>query len=102
MGSRFTRDKDRMAEVMAALRKRQVFWLDSLSGPGSVGTEEARRAGLAAVERDLFLADSRSPGLSSELAAMERVAKARGDVIAICHPPSTTHLAPATGRAQGE
>src|SRR3546814_4453989 len=30
MGSRFTRDKDRMAEVMAALRKRQVFWLDSL------------------------------------------------------------------------
>src|SRR3546814_3138662 len=71
MGSRFTRDKDRMAEVMAALRKRQVFWLDSLSGPGSVGTEEARRAGLDAVERDLFLDDSRSPGISYELAAME-------------------------------
>src|SRR3546814_18634935 len=75
---------------MAALRKRQVFWLDSLSGPGSVGTEEARRAGLDAVERDLFLDDSRSPGISYELAAMERVAKARGDVIAIGHPHPTT------------
>src|SRR3546814_3834381 len=93
MGSRFTRDKDRMAEVMAALRKRHVFWLDSLSGPVSVGTEEARRAGLDAVERDLFLDDSRSPGISYELAAMERVAKARGDVIAIGHPHPTTLVA---------
>src|SRR3546814_15389600 len=93
MGSRFTRDKDRMAEVMAALRKRQVFWLDSLSGPGSVGTEEARRAGLDAVERDLFLDDSRSPGISYELAAMERVATARGDGIA-------TEIGRATCRAR--
>lgn len=90
MGSRFTRDKDRMGLVMAALRQRQVFWLDSLSGPGSVGDEEARRAGLDAVERDLFLDDSRSPGIATELAAMERIARARGDVIAIGHPHPTT------------
>src|SRR3546814_17192997 len=38
----------------------------------------------------LFLDDSRSPGISYELAAMERVAKARGDVIAIGHPHPTT------------
>jgi polysaccharide deacetylase 2 family uncharacterized protein YibQ len=90
MGSRFTRDKDRMGLVMAALRKRQVFWLDSLSGPGSMGTEEARHAGLDAVERDLFLDDSRSPGIAYELAAMERIAKARGDVVAIGHPHPVT------------
>ncbi|HEX6959489.1 MAG TPA: divergent polysaccharide deacetylase family protein [Ferrovibrio sp.] len=90
MGSRFTRDHERMTEVMAALRNRQVFWLDSLSGPGSVAAEEARKAGLDTVERDLFLDDPRSPGIAYELSAMERIARARGDVIAIGHPhPST-------------
>lgn len=90
MGSRFTRDEARMGQVMTALAERQVFWLDSLSGPGSAGTRTARRAGLDAVERDLFLDDSRSPGVMHELAAMERIARQRGDVIAIGHPHTTT------------
>lgn len=90
MGSRFTRDEARMGQVMTALAERQVFWLDSLSGPGSAGTRTARRAGLDAVERDLFLDDSRSPGVVHELAAMERIARQRGDVVAIGHPHTTT------------
>ncbi|WP_370155150.1 divergent polysaccharide deacetylase family protein [Ferrovibrio sp.] len=90
MGSRFTRDAGRMAQVMDELKKHQVFWLDSLSGPGSVGSDQARKAGLDAVDRDIFLDDDRSPGIAYELAAMERIAKARGDVIAIGHPHTAT------------
>lgn len=90
MGSRFTADAMRMAQVMEALGRRQVFWLDSLSGPSSAGPTQARRRGLDAAERDLFLDDDRSPGIGHEIAAMERIARARGDVIAIGHPHAAT------------
>lgn len=90
MGSRFTTHAARMNLVLEEIGKRQVFWLDSLSGPRSVGAETARRAGIDAAERDLFLDDERSPGIEHEIAAMERIARARGDVIAIGHPHGAT------------
>lgn len=90
MGSRFTADAARMAQVMETLGRRQVFWLDSLSGPSSAGPALARKRGLDAAERDLFLDDDRSPGIGQEIAAMERIARARGDVIAIGHPHAAT------------
>lgn len=90
MGSRFTTNAARMTLVMEEIGRRQVFWLDSLSGPRSLGTETARKAGIDTAERDLFLDDNRSPGIEHELAAMERIARARGDVIAIGHPHGAT------------
>ncbi len=90
MGSRFTADAARMALVLDEIGRRQVFWLDSLSGPNSAGPALARKRGLDAAERDLFLDDDRSPGVAHELAAMERIARSRGDVIAIGHPHGTT------------
>lgn len=90
MGSRFTADAARMGQVLDEISRRQVFWLDSLSGPNSAGPALARKRGLDAAERDLFLDDERSPGIAYELAAMERIAKARGDVIAIGHPHGST------------
>lgn len=90
MGSRFTADVARMALVMEEIGRRQVYWLDSLTGPRSVGAAVARKGGIDTVERDLFLDDERSPGIQHELAAMERIATARGDVIAIGHPHTST------------
>ncbi|WP_298721174.1 divergent polysaccharide deacetylase family protein [uncultured Ferrovibrio sp.] len=90
MGSRFTADAPRMTLVMEEVSRRQIFWLDSLSGPKSVGSAIARKAGVDTAERDLFLDDERSPGIQHELAAMERIARARGDVIAIGHPHTST------------
>ncbi|WP_341916363.1 divergent polysaccharide deacetylase family protein [Ferrovibrio terrae] len=90
MGSRFTANAGRMGQVLDEIGRRQVFWLDSLSGPNSAGPALARQRGLDAAERDLFLDDDRSPGIGHELAAMERIARARGDVIAIGHPHGST------------
>lgn len=90
MGSRFTANAAGMALVMNEIGRRQIFWLDSLSGPNSAGPALARQRGLDATERDLFLDDERSPGIGHELAAMERIARARGDVIAIGHPHGST------------
>lgn len=90
MGSRFTADAARMGQVLDEINRRQVFWLDSLSGPNSAGPALARKRGLDAAERDLFLDDDRSPGIAHEIAAMERIARSRGDVIAIGHPHGAT------------
>jgi uncharacterized protein len=90
MGSRFTANAGRMGQVLDELGRRQVFWLDSLSGPSSAGPALARQRGLDAAERDLFLDDERSPGIGHELATMERIARTRGDVIAIGHPHGST------------
>jgi polysaccharide deacetylase 2 family uncharacterized protein YibQ len=90
MGSRFTADAARMGQVLDEINRRQVFWLDSLSGPNSAGPALARKRGLDAAERDLFLDDDRSPGIAYELGAMERIARSRGDVIAIGHPHGST------------
>lgn len=90
MGSRFTADTARMGQVLEEINRRQVFWLDSLTGPNSAGPALARKRGLDAAERDLFLDDDRSPGIAHEIAAMERIARSRGDVIAIGHPHGPT------------
>jgi polysaccharide deacetylase 2 family uncharacterized protein YibQ len=90
MGSRFTANAAGMSIVLNELSRRQVFWLDSLSGPSSAGPALARKRGLDAAERDLFLDDERSPGIAHELAAMERIARTRGDVIVIGHPHAST------------
>lgn len=90
MGSRFTANAAGMNIVLNEIGRRQIFWLDSLSGPSSAGPALARQRGLDATERDLFLDDERSPGIGHELAAMERIARARGDVIAIGHPHGAT------------
>jgi polysaccharide deacetylase 2 family uncharacterized protein YibQ len=90
MGSRFTADAARMGQVLDEINRRQVFWLDSLSGPNSAGPALARKRGVDAAERDIFLDDERSPGIAHELATMERMARSRGDVIAIGHPHGAT------------
>ena len=90
MGSRFTADAARMGQVLDEINRRQVFWLDSLSGPNSAGPALARKRGVDAAERDIFLDDDRSPGIAHELATMERMARSRGDVIAIGHPHGAT------------
>jgi polysaccharide deacetylase 2 family uncharacterized protein YibQ len=90
MGSRFTADAARMGQVLDEINRRQVFWLDSLSGPSSAGPALARKRGVDAAERDIFLDDDRSPGIAHELATMERMARSRGDVIAIGHPHGAT------------
>jgi polysaccharide deacetylase 2 family uncharacterized protein YibQ len=90
MGSRFTADAARMGQVLDEINRRQVYWLDSLSGPNSAGPALARKRGVDAAERDIFLDDDRSPGIAHELATMERMARSRGDVIAIGHPHGST------------
>ncbi len=91
MGSRFTRDLASMRVVMAELRARGLFFLDSLTSRDSVGSRTAREAGVPVVRRDVFIDHRDDPDfVAAQLAKVARLAKKSGLAVAIGHPRDHT------------
>lgn len=87
MGSRFTADVSGMALVLAELKQRDLLFLDSRTTAQSVGPEVARRSGVRFAGRDVFLDNTRTPAaIRQQLAETERLARRRGQAVAIGHP----------------
>ena len=55
MGSLLTTNRERMAMVMAELRRRDLLFLDSRTSAKSVAADEARRHGIPHAMRDVFI-----------------------------------------------
>jgi len=86
MGSAFTADREAMAIFTAALKKRGIFLLDSVTTPKSVALEAARQAGVPAARRDVFLDPSMKPEeMRRQWEKAVSTAKERGSAILICH-----------------
>jgi polysaccharide deacetylase 2 family uncharacterized protein YibQ len=86
MGSRFTADARGMAVVMAELRRRGLFFLDSKTTANSTGTREAAAIGVPYAARDVFLDDDPTPAaIDLQLVRVERVGRQNGSAIAIGH-----------------
>lgn len=91
MGSRLTRHEASMKTVLAAVKARGAFFLDSKTTPYSVAREAGRAVGAAVYERDVFLdADAGPETVRRQLAQVERIAQETGHVVAICHPRPAT------------
>lgn len=91
MGSRFTEDARAMSAVMAVLKNRGLLFLDSWTSPKTVGPEEARLAGVAFAERNVFLDNVNTrEAVLKRLAETERLARKRGFAVAIGHPRDGT------------
>jgi uncharacterized protein len=91
MGSRFTEWPEGMAPVLAMLRERGLFFLDSKTTPHTVGIDLAQEMGLPHAARDVFLDDDMAaPAVAVELAKTEAVARRNGIAIAIGHPHAGT------------
>jgi polysaccharide deacetylase 2 family uncharacterized protein YibQ len=91
MGSRFTESAVAMTPVLATLRERGLFFLDSRTTPHSVGADLAAAMGLPHAARDIFLdVDINDPAVASELAKTEALARHNGFAIAIGHPHEPT------------
>lgn len=90
-GSRFTADAAGLAPVMAMLKARGLFFLDSRTSGASQGETAARAAGVATVGRDIFLDDDQSEAaVKAQLDALAREARRSGVAIAIGHPHDVT------------
>jgi hypothetical protein len=91
MGSRFTEDPGALAALMAELRGRGLFWLDSRTTAATRGAEVARGAGVRALERDVFLdAEVNAAFIHRQLRRLITTARARGSAVGIGHPHPET------------
>jgi len=91
MGSRATADPRLMAVVMKSLSGHHLFFVDSRTTAASVAFEVARRQGLPAFYRSVFLDDTESvPYTLGQLRQFRHVLEDQGAALAIGHPYPTT------------
>ena len=91
MGSRLMEDPVKLRIIFADLKKRGLFFLDSRTTSKTVGLKTARRVGLRAMERTLFI--DHTPGekaVNARLDRLMRVALSKGTAIGIGHPHPAT------------
>jgi uncharacterized protein len=91
MGSRFTEDRPKMAVVLAALKHKGFFFVDSKTSPQSLGDRLAREMGIPAAARNVFLDNVQDVGaIGVQLDKLAEIARKNGSAIGICHPHKTT------------
>jgi polysaccharide deacetylase 2 family uncharacterized protein YibQ len=91
MGSRFTQDREKISAMLSEIKKRGLFFIDSLTISGSAAYEESLRLGVRAGKRDLFLDHvDRTDAVSGQIDKLIQMANRRGSAIAICHPRNNT------------
>lgn len=91
MGSRFTENEPAMRTVLAMLKQRHLFFLDSQTSPKSVGVRIAKELGIPALHRNVFLDNQQDKEIiKKQLDALIFLAKKQGFAIGIAHPHQAT------------
>jgi len=91
-GSALTENKEAMKFLMAELKARNLFFLDSLTNPKSVAYATAIEFGMKAAKRDVFL-DNEGDNpvyIREQLATLVDIARKHGKAIGIGHPHPVT------------
>jgi len=91
MGSRATADFALMAAVMEVLKEQRLYFVDSRTTAATVALDAARRTGLPAFYRSVFLDDTETvPYTLERLRTFRHVIEQQGAALAIGHPYPTT------------
>jgi uncharacterized protein len=87
MGSRFTAERDLMRTILKPIKDRGLFFVDSRTTSKTVALEEARKMGIPATQRDVFLdADEDRGRIRGRLIELLQKARKKGHAVGICHP----------------
>ena len=90
-GSKATEDKATMSAVIGELRKRNLYFFDSLCTNRSVCLQTAKAIGVPYGKRDVFLDDVNMPeSVEKELLSLRKLAFKKGGAIAVCHDRKNT------------
>jgi polysaccharide deacetylase 2 family uncharacterized protein YibQ len=92
MGSKFMQNQELTEMVLEEIKRRGLFFIDSLTTSRSVGYKTALNLGMKTGKRDVFLDNSSKDGLyvKSQIDELIRLSEKNGYAIGICHPyPST-------------
>ena len=90
MGSAFTEDEAGMRVVLAALKRRGLFFLDSLTTPRSVAARVGAEIGETVLVRDLFLDHDPHPEALARAWRQALACAAQHPCIVIAHPHPET------------
>jgi polysaccharide deacetylase 2 family uncharacterized protein YibQ len=91
MGSRFTENREKMTVVLAELKRRGLYFVDSRTSCRSVAFDLAKQMEIRAARRDVFLDNDLSEGaLRIQMDRMLHLARNRGHAIGIGHPHKET------------
>ena len=91
MGSKGTADARLMDDLMAALRARGLYFVDSRTTEWTRAGEAARRHGVPFLSRNVFLDDVASePAVAAQLERAAEIARTEGSAVAIGHPHGPT------------
>jgi len=91
MGSRLMEDPEKLKIILADLKRRGLFFLDSRTTPHTVGLQTAKLVGLKAMERTLFIDNSlKEKAIKENLDRLMEVSLSTGTAIGIGHPHSAT------------
>lgn len=93
-GSRATADPRLMSALMPLLKQRGLFFVDSRTSPSTVAYDAARRYGVPAASRKVFLDDSvNKNAIEKQIDLAVHDADRGGEAIAIGHPHPETIVA---------
>jgi Uncharacterized protein conserved in bacteria len=94
MGSALTQERAAMDWVMAELAPRGLFFIDSRTTPASRALNAAQAHAIPSARRDIFLDNVRTEdAIAQQFRALLRLARERGQAIAIGHPyPETLNF----------
>lgn len=91
MGSGFTENPEKMKVVLSVLKENNLFFLDSITTPLTVGAKVAKELGMSYARRDVFLDnDQNELYIRGQLAKAVSRSHKTGHAIAICHPHHAT------------
>jgi uncharacterized protein len=91
MGSRFTANPQAMRTLLALVRTRGLFFLDSVTTSDSVAYDLALEMGVKAERRTVFLDNDQNPDkIMAQLDLLVRLAGEHGQAVGIGHPYPAT------------
>lgn len=91
MGSKFTANGKAMSVVIKEIKNRGLLFLDSRTSGRTVGAKLARKMGVPVAERNIFIDhDNTIEAVNAQLKKVEKLARTKGEVIAIGHPRDVT------------
>jgi len=92
MGSRITSNSTQMYQVFTAIKKKNLYFVDSRTTSNTICKPSARLFRIPFAERDIFLDNVQSEAaIEGQLKKLIKIAKTRGQAIGIGHPHKETY-----------
>ena len=92
MGSKMTANSTQMYQIFSVLKSKNLYFIDSLTSPKSVGESSARLFKVRFEERDVFLDHVQDPDfVRGQIELLMRIAEKYGTSVGIGHPHEVTY-----------